>query len=382
MKNIWIGIPSASLLLLLGGCNEPAIHVASMLTATRQGDSITFPNASPQLASIATTSATAAKPRRLQVTGRLAWDEDRTVRMYPPVTGRIESIAAALGAQVNIGDELMNIVSPDIGQAQADLAKSQADLAQAERGLTRVTELHAHGAVATKDVESALSDRDRARFECERCSSRLSLWGAYPDSVDQHFILRAPVAGTVVERNAAQGTNARVDAVMSSLPQASAPLVVISDPAHLWLWLDLPEAELGAVKVGMPLTVNSRAWPGKVFTGVVAAIMPALDPVTRVVRARAVIENAQGLLHAEQFVVAEIAVPSFAKAQVPKRAAFLVGEHWEIFVCHEVGHFERREVSVGAESGDRIEVTAGLEPDEAVVTEGVLLLNNLLNDAG
>ena len=131
------------------------------------GEAITFDAGAPQLASFALEAAIREAAPPVSVTGRLAWDEDATVRVFPPVAGRIVARKGAVGSRLAVGDVLAELSSPDFGQAQADAARAAADLrprpatATGSRGSTSA-------AAPRKDLEAAEADLDRARAEAER----------------------------------------------------------------------------------------------------------------------------------------------------------------------------------------------------------------------
>ena len=361
------------------GCGDQPLVSSALPAPTVDQKSIIFQANSPQLSAIGTAAAEIAGPRRLMLGGRLAWDEEHTVRIYTPIGGRIASVSVSLGQTVKAGDELLVIDSPDFGQAQADLAKTAADLAQSDKSLARAQALFGHGANAAKDVEGAAADRTRAVAERDRCARRMELWNDHGEVLDERFHLTSPVAGVVVERSAAVGSEIRSDAQLAGLPQLANPLLVITAPAQLTLYIDVPEAELGSLRVGMHVSVTTRAFAGRSFQAKVTAVVQALDPQTRVGRVKAMVDNPDGLLRAEQYVDAEVNVPSEAHAQVPKRAAYLTSDGWRVFVRQGDGTFTRRSVAVGAEVGDHIEIIDGLAPGEQVVVAGALLLDDLMN---
>jgi cobalt-zinc-cadmium efflux system membrane fusion protein len=98
----------------LGGCSSQPDD-APAPEPNVQGASVSLPAESPQLASVATEPARAARPSALALNGRLAWDEDATVRVYSAFGGRVTRIAAQIGQQVHRGDVLAEVASPDYG---------------------------------------------------------------------------------------------------------------------------------------------------------------------------------------------------------------------------------------------------------------------------
>jgi cobalt-zinc-cadmium efflux system membrane fusion protein len=352
-----------------------------------EGERIVYPAGAAELASLSTAAAEAAPLGTVRTTGRLAWDEDRTARVFAPVGGRVGRLLADLEQHVGRGSPLAAIESPDFGQAQADANRAATDLRAAGRTLARVRELYEHQAAPRKDLEAAEADRDRARVESERTAARLGLLGgrlgglgrggdgagagAGASLVDQHFLLRSPIAGVVVERAINPGLEVRTD--------AQTPLYVISDPSRLWVYLDLVEQDLATVRAGLPLAVRCNAYPRQVFGGRVAVVGAALDAATRTVKARGLLDNPGHLLKAEMYVDVEVTDPERRPAlQVPSAAVVAAGRQRYVFVEEGRGRFARRAVTAGAERGGKTQILAGLVPAQRVVVDGSLLLESLL----
>jgi cobalt-zinc-cadmium efflux system membrane fusion protein len=372
----------AALVALLAGCARKPAPSQDPSPPRVEGDTITFAEGAPQLASFGLEAATLEAAPPVSVTGRLSWDEDATVRVLPPVAGRIDALKAAVGSRVVSGDILAELSSPDFGQAQADAAKAAADLAVAGRSRDRLARLYERGAAPRKDLDAAEADLARARAESARTTARLARWGGDVASVsgstggpDQLFRLRTPLSGVVVERNANPGQEAR--------PDATAPLFVVTNPRTLWVFLDVTERDLPLLSPGERLAVRSAAWPGRTFEGRLAVVGDALDPATRTVRARGRVENPENLLKAEMYVTVEVFGPNPAKTSVvPARAVLGDAASRYLFVEEGPRRFRKTTVTVGPEHGGKVPVLSSLPEGARVVTDGSLLLSSLLAGGG
>jgi membrane fusion protein, heavy metal efflux system len=337
------------------------------------GDTVSFPSGAPNSTYLSTEPARQRTEIATALTGRLAWNDDITARMFTPVSGRTVEIVVNPGEAIEAGQVLARIKSPDFGQAQADARKAAGDLRNAVRALERTRELVKHGAASEKDLETAEADHTRTLSENQRAQTTLSIYGGNTDSeaVDGMFALRAPISGTIVEKSISPGQEVRADQV------ADKPLFVISDPSRLWLLLDVTESDVAFMGPGQEVLVRARALPDKVFHGRLEVIGQGLDPATRTIKARCLVDNPDKLLRAEMYVSADVTNPNVA-VDVPTKAVFLKDNQHYIFVEKTPGNFERRQIILGPESEGRSVILDGLKAGQRVVTQGCLLLESIL----
>ena len=339
---------------------------------TTSGNTITY--GAGKAPALATATATVEKAAPLRLNGRLTWDEDRTVRVYTPFAGRVVRISARAGDTVRQGQMLAVLASPEFGQAQAEARRADADLALAEKNLERQKELEGYGVAPRKDLQTAQAEYARANAESDRARARVKLYGSSGNTVDQTFTISSPIAGVVVERNLNPGQELRPDQMTSNAP----PPFVVSNPSYLWAILDAAEKDLPYLKPGTLITVRSPVYKDAEFHARVAAISDFLDPQTRTLKVRAVLENTDRRLKAEMFITAEIQTQREAAIQVPSTALFFEGGKRFVFTREGENHYTRREVTTAEENQGKVAVVAGLEPGQTVVTDGVLMLQQLL----
>ncbi len=363
--------------LILAGCRPapPAVESAGMAVTN---DTVTLPAGSPQLVALKIEPVSDRKCATLPLTGRLVWDDSVTVRVFTPFAGIVRGIFADVNQPVRKGMPLAEIQSADFGQAQADARKAESELRRMDRNLARLRDLLEHGAAPRKDVESAESDFAAARSELDRATARLAIYGVGSDSTNQNFLLPSPLDGVIVERNLTPGQEVRPDQMLANMPQYTAPLFVVTDPARLWVLIDVPEAESSRLGAGGEFTFSATALPGGSFTGRVDKVSEFIDANTRTIKVRGSVDNAPRRLKAEMFVSINLPSPDAPGARVPARAVFLNGDKHYVFVEEQPGQFARREVEVGGEQEGGVLVLAGVEPGQRVVTEGCLLLQQSL----
>ena len=331
------------------------------------GDKVSFAPNAPQKAGLTIEAAKPIEQSILHLTGRLVWDEKTTVKVFSSVAGRVERIPVSLKDNINAGDTLAFMASPDFGQAQADASKADADMRFSQRTLTRTKDLFDHGAAAKKDVEAAQDDFENKKAELQRALARLKLYGVgLETTVDGMFPLKSPLSGMVVEKKINPGQEVRPDQILANDPNIIKPLFVISDPQRLAVQLDVTELDIAHLKPGQLLQIRSRAYPDTTFEGRLEVVGDSLDPLTRTVNVRGYVDNPDGLLKAEMYVGVDIVstaddgknreAPRHAAAsgdpgpphatsipvEIPVKAVFSKDNQHFVFVEKSPGHYERK----------------------------------------
>ena len=368
-----------TLAAVLCGCRQ-GNRSAEVPAAKAEGNTIVIAANSPQLGSISIEPAASQRAGSLPLAGRLMWDESVTVRVFSPFAGIVRKLSVEVNEPITQGAPLAEIQSSDFGQALAEARKAESDFRRAERNLSRLRDLAEHGAAPRKDVESAEADFSSAQAEKDRTQARLAIYGAALNSNEQSFVLPSPLAGVVVERNLTPGQEVRPDQMLANAPQFTAPLFVITDPSRLWIQIDATEVDLPLLRPGVQFIFTSRAFPGQTFTGRVDVVSEFIDPATRTIKVRGTVDNAQRLLKAEMFVTVNLPERDTRGVTVPSKAVFLKGEKHYVFVEQETGRFDRHEVHLGSEQGDRIVVLNGVDPGQRIVTDGCILLQQALKE--
>ena len=307
------------------------------------------------------------RPLMDPVTGKIAYNEARTARVSSPIAGRVIGAIAALGAHVRAGDALVEIDSPELGQAQSAYADAMSDLNLANRSFERIKELYDNGIAPRKEQEQSEDNLIRARSEAERSRLKLINLGVRNRRPDNRFVLHSPVSGTITERNINPGMEVR--------PDLAAPLFVVSDLNELWVQMDIFEKDIGLIHIGATVLLQVPAYPGEDFTATVSYIGQVVDEATRTVKVRCILPNLDKRLLPAMF--ASIAVqsdPDDLSIVVPLNAIFAQDESDWVYVNIGDYHYQRRPVTVGLRLKDRAVILSGLKPGERIVVQGALLL--------
>jgi cobalt-zinc-cadmium efflux system membrane fusion protein len=365
---------SLVLWLPLAGCRPTA--EATPVAAAADGE-IVVPAAKAQAVGIVVqTIQLEDLDRELIAAGRVTFDDQHVAHVLSPVSGRVVSVLAPVGAKVRRGDALARIDSPELGSADADLTKAQAAHDAAEREFQRQRELVGAKAAAQRDLEAAESNARQAAAELSRARSKATLLGVKQESKDETFVLRAPIDGEVISRSVNPGSEVQGQYAGGAPPE----LFTIGQLESVWVLADVFEMDLSRVHLRDPVDVEVVAYPGQRFQGRVEWIAAAVDPATRTAKVRVTLANPQGALKPEMYATVAIHVPGRPALAVPRAALLRQGAQTVVF--RELGatargdlRFARWPVKVDDEGEDRpLPVLEGLKPGDRVVTSGAILL--------
>jgi len=321
---------------------------------------------------------TRALALHLVTAGRIAFDEGRVAHVFSPVSGRVTKVLGAFGQRIGKGDPLAVIESPDLGSAWSDLIKARADLVAAQHEFERQQNLFAHHAAAERDYEAAQDTAQKSKAEVERAQLRLKMLHASESgSATQEFLLRSPISGEVINRNATPGLE--VQGMLSSANVVQ-ELFTVGDIDRVWIWGDLYERDLGKVRRGQNVTMTSVASPGDAITGAIDFVGNALDPQTHTVKIRCAVPNGDHVLKPEMYVTLSVELERREALALPRTAVIRSGDRQTVYV--EDGktddgrtRFRERTVQLGEADDGWVSVTSGLSPGDRIVVSGSILLS-------
>lgn len=144
----------------------------------------------------------------------------------------------------------------------------------------------------------------------------------------------------------------------------------------VWVYMTIYEYEMGLVKEGILVEIESIAFPGEVFTGNISSITPVIDPMTRSVQARVEVDNPENKLKPDMYVNVRINADLGEKLAVSKEAVINTGKRTLVVVMNENGNFSSRDVKLGQEAEGYYEVLKGLNEGDTVITSGNFLIDS------
>lgn len=303
--------------------------------------------------------------------GTVTFDPKRVAAVGTRIGARLTEIEVVLGQRVEVGAVLGRLEAAELANAQATVEVLRVRSALATAEAARKRQLAAAGIAATRAAEMAESESRSLEVELRAASRRVrALGGREHRSRLGRFELRAPIAGEVIEVNAERGQPI----------EPNGTLFRVADLSVVWIELALFERDLGAVLPGDPVLLSPRSRPEIEVEGQVEHVARVLDRDSHTARVRVVVTNADHQLAIGESVVGRIRAQGEAvrAPAVPHSAIVLVDGTPTVFVVVEPGIVEARAIEIAAEGVEWVAVSAGLEPGDEVVDEGVFPLKSEL----
>ncbi|PTR01139.1 cobalt-zinc-cadmium efflux system membrane fusion protein [Mucilaginibacter yixingensis] len=305
----------------------------------------------------------------ITLTGSVAPDETKMVKIYPMVSGVAQSIKVQTGDRVSKGQILATLKSAEIAGYTRDLVASQADARSAKRVLESTQDLYKSGLASEKDLEQAKADYQKAVAESSRAGSVLSI----NKTNGKGYEITSPLNGYIIEKNVTDDMQVRADNTQN--------LFSIADLSSVYVMVNMYESDIAGVKVGDPVTITTLAYPDKVFTGKIDKLIDMLDPDSKVMRARVKIDNPGNLLTPGMF--ANIKVQAKSGPNLPAiNVNSIVFDNDKNYVVVIDGpakvHIQPIEIAKKVE--DVAYISKGLQPGQRVVASRQVYLYESLKD--
>ncbi|CCE01483.1 putative heavy metal efflux pump, HlyD family (CzcB-like) [Bradyrhizobium sp. STM 3809] len=316
--------------------------------------------------------------------GSIDFNQNMLVQAYTPNAGKIVDTFFNVGDDVRRGEALFTIDSPDLLQAESSLLAAAGVLELQTRTLARVQQLLKAGGGAQKDVDQATSDQQTADGNYKAARDAVRIFGKTDAEIDRILaqrkvdsilIVRSPISGRIIARNAAPGIYAQ--------PGMSPAPYTLADLSTMWMVANVIETDAPAYRLDQPVEVSVPAYPGEIFRGRVTTLGLNIDPTTHRQLVRSVVDDPAHKLRAGMLASFTIETePPRDSPAVPTEALVREGDgSITVWVTTDGRRFVRRAVTAGLTQDGWRQILAGLAAGEQVATTGAIFLSNAFANA-
>jgi cobalt-zinc-cadmium efflux system membrane fusion protein len=343
-------------------------------------------DAPPAPAATTSVSLTAAQRQNLQIytvapstfhktvdtTGVVDFDNDQATSVLAPFSGPVSRLLVAQGDKVKKGDPLAVVDSADFAAAISAYRKALATAHTARRLADLEKDLVEHEGVAQREQDQAETDAVNADADRDAALQALVSLNVDPQAIKDiqqgrpvarfDGVIRSPIGGTVVEKLITPG---------QLLQAGTTACFTVADLSRVWVMAQVPESDLTSVSLGDRADVATGTG-GKNMSGTVANIAALVNPDTRLVAARVVVDNPQGLLKKQMYVSVQIQSQQESSGLlVPVSAILRDDENLPfVYVAQGADSFARRPVTLGSRYGDKLAIASGLQAGDKIVIDG------------
>jgi membrane fusion protein, heavy metal efflux system len=225
-----------------------------------------------------------------RLSGKVSYNQDEVVKIYPLVSGNVLEVKTTLGDYVMKGQVLAVIKSAEMAGIENDVVTARSNLAVSEKNFAASEDMYRSGITSEKEYTATQKELEKAQSELKRAETILSIYGTDKQT---NFIVKAPISGYVVEKFINPNMQIRADNGNN--------LFTISDLKTVWILANVYESDISNIKLTEKASVTTLAYPDKIFNGSIDKIYNVLDPDNKTLKVRIQLDNEEGLLKPEMF---------------------------------------------------------------------------------
>ncbi|MES2788482.1 MAG: efflux RND transporter periplasmic adaptor subunit [Planctomycetota bacterium] len=335
--------------------------------------------------------------------GELRFNPTRVAHLSVRVPGTVAFVFKAVGDTVQPGDTLAIVDAALVGQAKAQLLQATVQVQLKTDAATRMRGLNNTGAIAQKSVieaEGALQEAEVSLISARQTLTNLGFeipstledgapkqiaenlrFLGIPQSLRTSLSSTTSTANLIPVRASFGGVVTASEVVVGEVVDTTQTLFTVADPQQLWLTLNVPQEGAKYVRPGLKVRFRTDADSPEI-SGPISWISPSIDPQTRTLKVRVVINNPDGKLRDNTFGAAQIILREEPEAiVVPREAVQSTADAQFVFV-RDKNYFDKsapkvfhvRQVRIGAKDEQFVELLAGVLPGEVIATKGSAVL--------
>jgi membrane fusion protein, heavy metal efflux system len=368
-----LAVTSLAIAMLCSGCSSKPDD--SVQAAAVTASNVTLTAAQRQHIHLYTV-AQSMFSKTVETTGTVDFDNDQATSVLAPFSGPVSRLLVAPGDKVKKGDPLAVVESPDFAAATSAYSKALVTARNARRLADADKDLVQHDGVSQREQQQAQTDATNAEADRDAALQALVSLNVDPKTIKDiqagrpvsrvEGTIRSPITGTVVEKLITPG---------QLLQAGTTPCFTVADLSRVWVMAQISGSELASVSVGDTAEVTTGV-ASKSISGTVDNISALVNPDTRAVVARVVVDNRGDFLKKQMYVGVRIhSRQQSSGLLVPVSAILRDDENLPFaYTAERDGSFARRHVTLGYRAGDRYQIADGLKAGDQVVADGGIFM--------
>jgi len=306
----------------------------------------------------------------LKLTGKITYDEEKVIKIYPLVSGVVKEVRVGIGDHVEKGQVLAIIRSSELAGVENDLNNARSNYQIALKNFNAIEDMYKGGISSEKEYITAKSELEKAKSELNKATNVSAVYGS--TSTTDYYV-KAPISGVIVEKHINPNMQIRTD--------FSDNLFIISDLKNVWVMANVFESDISKVQEGFEAEVTTLSYPDKIIKGTVDRVYSVLDPVSKVMKARIKLENTDYQLKPEMFANITINYSeNINKITIPSKAVIFDNSKNYVLIYKDKYSIEPREVTIYKSVNEKTYIEAGLKKGEEIVLNNNLLIYDQLTD--
>ena len=315
----------------------------------------------------------------LRVAGQLQTNLYKTMRIGAPIAGRLTQINAQFSQEVQAGQVLAEISSPELAQAQLSFLKAHSQQKLTTAAVERAQLLLSADVIGSAELQRRQAEQQIAGAEKRAVSDQLKALGISSAKIAQ-LETTGQIQSSASITASGKGTVIDVKVTQGQVINPSDILFVISDLNELWAQAELPEQDSQFVKKGQRVQVEIPALGQMAIVGTVAFVADVVNPETRTVRIGVALPNTDRKLKPSMLMTMLIEGKPTSKTVVPQAAVVRENDADHVFIKQADGSFKLTRIELGPETNGLRPVLGsikGIPKDAQIVIDGAFHLNNV-----
>jgi cobalt-zinc-cadmium efflux system membrane fusion protein len=306
----------------------------------------------------------------LKLTGKIIADQNKQIQVYPFVSGVVKSVSVELGDYVEKDQVIAVIRSGDVADYQKQFIDAKSNYDLSKKNMQVAEDMYASKLMSERDYISAKQELNRAQADLNKSQE---LQKIYSISNESEYIVKAPIAGFIIEKNINKDMQIRAD--------NSQAMFTVSQLTDVWVLANVYETDIDKVKEKDTVFVTTIAYPDKIYKATIDKVYNVLDPQTRVMKVRVKLDNPDYLLKPEMYANVVVNYAEHESMITIASSAIVFDNSNNYVLVYSGGkNFTVKKIDLYKNIGAKAYVRGGLQEGDHIVTFNQLLIYNALTN--